>query len=163
MNSEAFGKIYQKYLDKLYRYMYFHVNQHRETAEDLVETVFLKAWKNINSYQTNGGSIQAWLYSIAHNTLIDYYRTQRSMVPLDETIIDTGKSIEEHLETEETQIKISKALSKLTDEQKQMIILKFIEGLAYREIEEITGKSQQALRALQYRALRELRKYLKQL
>lgn len=163
MNSETFAKLYQKYLDKLYRYMYFHVNQHRETAEDLVETVFLKAWKNINSYQTNGGSIQAWLYSIAHNTLIDYYRTYRPTGALDETVIDSGKSIEEHLETEEIQIKISKALHKLSAEQKQMIILKFIEGLAYREVEEIMGKSQEALRALQYRALKQLKKYLKHL
>lgn len=155
----AFGKLYLKYLDRIYRYIYFRVNQNRLEAEDMTQNVFFRAWDKLAEYE-NRGSFQAWLYRIAHNSVVDQYRT-KTHVRLDESFVDTGVPLEETLFAREELKALSQAMRNLTDDQKQVITLKYIEGMPTHEIAKIMNKKEQAVRALQSRALKRLRELLK--
>ena len=157
-DRDAFGKLYQKYLDKLYRYVYFRVGQDESMAEDIVHNVFLKAWANIKSF--GGGSFQAWVYTIARNTIVDHYRTSRPTIELSETIIDDAQIPEEHIGKRMQFEKIRKAFSYLTSEQQEVVTMRFINDMSHKEIAFVLGKKEDAVRALQYRALKELKKYV---
>ncbi len=160
-DREAFGKLYLKYLDNIYRYIYFRVNQDQPIAEDLAETVFFKAWENIKNFKEDGGTFKAWLYMIAKNTVIDYFRKPQKTVQLDENLVHQTDSLEEKLLKEHEIKDLNHALSYLTDEQKEVITLKYIEEASNEEIGKILNKNEDAVRALQHRALEKLRKLLK--
>lgn len=160
-DKNAFGQLYLKYLDGIYRYIFFRVGERKTDAEDLTETVFFNAWEHIGKYKTIEGNFRAWLYSIAHNTVIDYYRKEKYRIEsLEEYIPDERGSVEDailkKIETEE----VIAALNLLTQEQKDVIILRFIEDLSPKEIAKILKKNEEAIRALQYRAIKELQKIL---
>ncbi|MEE8372373.1 MAG: sigma-70 family RNA polymerase sigma factor, partial [Dehalococcoidia bacterium] len=131
-------------------------------AEDLTEEVFLKAWGAIGRYKWKGQPFTSWLYRIAHNHLVDYYRTKRQHedLQLQENILADDASIEEEVEGNATRQQILKAISSLPEQQQQVVIMKFIDDLDNREIEQIIGKSQGAIRVLQTRALATLRQRL---
>ena len=152
----AFGDLYGVYLDRIYRYVFYQVKD-KMTAEDITEEVFIKAWKAIRSCEGKEQTFSAWLYRIAHNQVIDVFRNQQKerTVEIESVadIHDTRKDIETGLAHRE----LLDNIADLPSNQKQVIILKFIEGLDNREIEQIMGKSQGAIRVLQMRALAELR------
>jgi len=156
---EAFGELYSIHLDRIYRYIFYQVND-RATAEDLTEEVFLKAWRSIGKFKWKGYPFSAWLYRIARNHAIDHFRTRQQHKSL-EWEFPTGDDGPE-LKAEEKQMNrlISEAISSLPEQQKQLIILKFIEGMDNREIEQIMGKNQGAIRVMQMRALATLRQKL---
>lgn len=158
-NRDAFGILYMKYLPAIYRYIYFRVNQNRQEAEDLAEAVFFKAWENLKIMKEENLNFRAWIYRVAHNSVIDHYRKGNRLVALDESV-STGQSVEEKIIEQDEKERLRGQLNRLTDEQKQVIILKFIEGMDNKRISEITGKNEEAIRALQYRALKELKKAL---
>lgn len=158
---DAFGKLYGIYLDRIYRYVFYQVED-QKTAEDLTEEVFLKVWWDIGSYRSNGNglSFSAWLYRIAHNHIIANIRTRQRQVPLDLeaslNVADPNWGAEMLL----TQEEVSELVSCLFPEQRQIIILKFIEGLDNSEIAKVTGKSQEAIRIIQMSSLATLRRRL---
>lgn len=156
--KEAFGRLYEVYLDRLYRYIFYRVGNNRELAEDLVQSVFVKAWEKLDTFQK--GSFQAWLYTITKHNIIDYIRAQKKQISLDETIADEKEAIEEGVHKKLEMQRIQHALKFLTVEQREIIILKFVEELPNQEIAKIVNKNETAIRALQYRALKELRKIL---
>lgn len=160
-NVEAFGELYGIYLDRIYRYVFYHVHS-RETAEDLTEEVFMKAWRKIGRYRWEGRPFSAWLYRIAHNHVVDHFRTSRRNVPLDMDIPSDNDQPEVELEQQQMRQMLSRALSTLPPQQKQIIILKFVEGCSNRMIEQVMGKSQGAIRVMQMRALSALRRRLKE-
>lgn len=160
-DRNAFGKLYLKYLDAIYRYIYFRVRQDRQTAEDLSETVFFKAWEHIKTFEEKEGTFKPWLYMIAKNTIIDYFRKPQKTVPLKESLPYDGDSIEEKLIKDHEVKDLKHALNLLTDEQKQVITLKYIEEMPNYEIAKILDKNEEAVRALQSRALKKLRDILK--
>jgi RNA polymerase sigma-70 factor (ECF subfamily) len=154
---EAFGNLYTLYLNPIYRYVFYHVRD-KMTAEDITEEVFIKAWKAIDSCKGKEQTFSSWLYRIAHNQMVDKLRsTQRRQAvevqtqSLPETT-DVERETEARLEWEKT----LEVVSCLPEKQKQIIILKFVEGMDNREIEKITGKSQNSIRVLQMRALNTL-------
>ncbi len=156
---EAFGELYGMYLDRIYRYIFYQVSD-KAMAEDLTEEVFLKAWRSIGKYRWRGQPFSAWLYRIARNHVIDHYRTNRQHQMLEDNILaDTGDP-EREAEGKQTQKQLLEAISTLPEQQRQVIIMKFIEDMDNREIEEATGKSQGAIRILQMRALAALRQTL---
>lgn len=155
----AFGELYSIFLDRIYRYVFYQVKD-RMTAEDLTEEIFLKTWKAIKSYKGKGQSFSAWLYRIAHNRVIDYYRTSREDATLETQTLVDASHLEHEVEDKQMQRELSKAISYLRPQQRQVIILKFIEGLDNYEIEQIIGKSQGAIRVMQMRALSTLRERL---
>lgn len=156
---EAFGEIYSIYLDRIYRYVVYQVDD-KMIAEDLTEETFIKAWEAIGKYKWKGQPFSAWLYRIAHNQVIDYFRTTRRDLTLKEELPAEAAEPEQEAEEKLGQQEMIKAISYLPAQQKQVIILKFIEGLDNPEIAQIMGKSQGAVRVMQMRALAALRQKL---
>ena len=164
-DKESFGLLYKKYMDKIYRYIYFKVGSSQYDAEDLTETVFFKAWNKIrnNGFKSEGnGTFKAWLYRIAHNAVIDYYRLKKPV----EAISDEYPLIDYTSDPETDALKksdfdaLNEALKLLTLQEKEVITMKFIDGMDNKEIEKILNKKDEAIRALQYRALKKLRRAL---
>jgi RNA polymerase sigma-70 factor, ECF subfamily len=152
-NFSAFGELYDIYLDRIYRYVFYQVKD-KMTAEDITEEVFLKAWKAIKSCKGKEKTFSSWLYRIAHNHMINTLRSMKKFTPLEEVeIIDPKGEVGAEIENQE----LLKTLDCLPENQKQIIVLKFIEGLDNREIGKIMGKNEGAVRITQMRALATLR------
>jgi len=156
---EVFGELYAIYLDRIYRYVFYQVKD-KMTAEDLVQEIFLKVWESLNSYNQKRASFSTWLYRIAHNHVIDYFRTRRLHQKIEDDIQDSVTGPEEDVEEMLMQKELSETISGLPPQQRQVIILKFIEGLDNREIAQIMRKREGAIRTMQMRALRNLRQKL---
>jgi RNA polymerase sigma-70 factor (ECF subfamily) len=163
-NSEAFGQLYDAYMERIYRFVYFRVED-QQTAEDITSQVFLKAWSNLDRFSFNRTPYLAWLYTIAHNAVIDHYRTRKVTAALD----DVQLSQQDHAEVVENEIDltaemktIKHALQTLTDDQQKVLTLKFIEGMSNTEIARHLGKREGAIRALQMRGLQALAKQLEE-
>lgn len=162
-DPEAFGKIYDLYFDKIFSYIYWRVGGSPET-EDLAEQVFLKALEAIDKYKWRGAPISAWLFQIARNLVADHYRTKaREPVRLErETIAveETTSSTEEITLEEIDRQSLREAIAKLTEEQQQVIILKFFASLSNLEVSKILGKTVGSVKSLQHRALTSLARIL---
>ncbi len=163
-NSEAFGQLYDAYMERIYRFVYFRVED-QQTAEDITSQVFLKAWSNLDRFSFNRTPYLAWLYTIAHNAVIDHYRTRKVTAALD----DVQLSQQDHAEVVENDIDLSaemktikEAMRTLTDDQQKVLTLKFIEGMSNTEIARHLGKREGAIRALQMRGLQALAKQLEE-
>jgi RNA polymerase sigma-70 factor (ECF subfamily) len=158
-DADAFGQLYDSYLDRIYRYIYFRITD-EATAEDLTSKVFLKAWENLNHYKPTSTPFIGWLYTIAHNAVIDHYRTHRPTTDLDE-VVELRAS--EPLPDEQVESKLEgetlrRALQRLTQPQRDVVSMKLLQGLSTDEIAKFVGKSAGAVRALQMRALQTLAK-----
>jgi RNA polymerase sigma-70 factor (ECF subfamily) len=158
-NIESFGEIYSIYLDRIYRYAIYQVRD-KATAEDLSEEIFWKAWRGLAKYRWDGHPFSAWLYRIAHNQIVDYFRTNRELKNIEVESLAGDTDPEQEVSRKQMERLLVSAVSSLPEQQRQVIILKFIEELDNREIEQIMGKKQGALRMLQMRALTTLRQKL---
>ena len=156
--------LYEEYYDKIARYAYVRIGN-KADAEDLAGEVFLKALASLKSYKERGIPIQAWLFRIAHNLVVDYLRkmTKRKTVPIDavQTVqIETGINpeivVEKNIELE----RVAKAMEQLTREQREVLSLRFFGGLTSREAGSILSKSDGAVREMQRAAIDKLRKLL---
>ncbi len=162
-NPEAFGKIYDKYLDRIYRFIFFRVSS-KEQAEDLSSQVFLKALEYLDE-KRKINNLQAFLYQIARNLIIDFYRDKKEVVSLDgeeakelqDNHLDISEEINTRLEIEKTK----KALREIRDEYKEVIILYYLEELSIREIAQILEKNKGNVRILIHRALKALREKIR--
>ena len=158
-NVEAFGELYTYHVRKIYRYVYYQVHE-KERAEDITQEVFLKAWKAIGSCKGKEKTFSSWLYRIAHNLIIDKLRKRQKQstreADLPEEIRDTSDGMEISLEQRD----LLKVIDVLSPNQRQVILMKFIEDMDNQEIAETMGKSTGAIRILQMRALETLRKTL---
>lgn len=156
---EAFGEIYEVCLNPIYRYVLYHVRD-MMTAEDVTEDVFIKAWKAIQSCKGRGRTFMPWLYRIAHNHTINVLKkTQKSVSLATETLVEADGP-EKQVAARFSRETLLDATGRLPPNQKQVIILKFIEGLDNREISEVMNKKEGAVRVLQMRALSRLRQQL---
>jgi RNA polymerase sigma-70 factor (ECF subfamily) len=163
-NPSAFSEIYARCQPAIYRYIFYRVND-AATAEDLTSEVFVRLVDKIDRFNYTGQPILAWLYTIARNLISDYLRRVQRLpptVPLDEQpeaqLSNPGWSAEVTL----TQQMLASALAHLTEEQRQVIILRFIEGMDSKTAAQIMDKSLGAIKALQHRALVALREILEQ-
>ncbi len=169
-DQEAFGRIYDLYVDKIYRYIYFKVIKigSKEEAEDLTSETFLKIWDYINREENIDieiGNPKALLYKIARNLVASFYRQGdwKKFVNLSGEFehIDDKQDIEEKIILDHEMSQIENALHYLKDEYQEAIILKYIEGFSDKEIAKILDKTIGAVRTLLYRALQELKEILK--
>lgn len=160
-DAEAFGDLYEQLLDDIYRYIYYRVSDHQE-AEDLTEQVFLKAWQNIAGYKVQSVPFKAWIYRIAHNTVVDYYRTSKELAALsNDTIASKAASDPEaQILSQEQSEQLEHALRRLSPNQQSVLILRFISGFATDEIAEVLDRNVGAVRVLQYRALKAMQALL---
>jgi RNA polymerase sigma-70 factor (ECF subfamily) len=160
-DREAFGALYDKHVVRVYRHIYYIVGRPAE-AEDLTAQAFLQAWEAIERYQIRGAPFVSWLLRIAHNLAVSYLRSKRESSELPETLVDVsrqGNPEQEVLRGADGE-RVREAILGLRDEQRQVIILRFIDDLEYREVAEIVGKSVAAVRVIQHRALNSLRKQM---
>ena len=163
-NSEAFGQLYDAYMERIYRFVYFRVED-QQTAEDITSQVFLKAWSNLDRFQFSRTPYLAWLYTIAHNAVIDHYRTRKVTTALDDVQLsqpDHSELVENEIDLTVEMRSVKTALQSLTDDQQKVLTLKFIEGMSNNEIARQLGKREGAIRALQMRGLQALAKQLEE-
>lgn len=157
---EAYGKLYATYLDRIYRYVFYQVRDEMK-AQDITQEVFIKAWKAIKSCGGKEQTFTPWLYRIAHNHTVDTFRKAHADLPLETANCNSTENIEQNAESSLEWHQVLKMVSGLPDQQRQIILLKFLEGYDNDEIERITGKRQGAIRAIQMRALTSLRQRMK--
>ena len=159
--EELLARLYDEYYDKIARYISIRLGNQAE-AEDLAGEVFLKALESLDSYQERGAPMQAWLFKIAHNLLVDHVRkvSKRKTIPIDTLEISDGVDLEETVERRLQSEKLSQALKQLTPAQREVIGLRFFAGLASNEVGKILGKSSGAVREMQSAAVKSLRKLM---
>ena len=162
-NINALARLYDHYEFKIYSYIYHRVGN-QAIAQDLTSQVFLRVLESIQQDRTWDTSFSGWLYRIAHNIVIDHYRrrgrsTQVSLdaVPGLVAHTDGPESAAERALTAEG---LRLAINRLTEEQAQVVTLRFLEGLSIAEVAEVMGKTEGSVKALQYRAVTSLRRLL---
>ena len=166
-NEPAFEELYQHYIVPIFRYIFFKVPSQKD-AEDLTQIVFLKAWQALPDFQKKTNPFSSWLYKIAKNIVIDYYKKKKE-ITLDKPIEDLKQIKDEKanpvkiIEQKEKAEILGQLIKQLSDDQQEVIILKFIQGLSNKEMAQLMQKSEEAIRALQYRGLKALREKLKKL
>ena len=156
---EAFGRLYSNHVERIYRYVFYQVRD-KMTAEDITEETFIKAWRAIGSCKGKEETFSSWLYSIAHNCTIDALRKRQKKVSIEMVPPAEISSPEPEIESELKRRELLEAIAYLPQNQRQVITLKFIEGLDNQEIGQVMGKNQGAIRVLQMRALATLRQRL---
>ncbi|MBN1258983.1 sigma-70 family RNA polymerase sigma factor [Candidatus Peregrinibacteria bacterium] len=156
-DTEAFGHIYDALVKPIYRYIYYRVDP--EIAEDLTEETFLKIWQNLKKYKKGSHPFSSWVFRIAHNLVCDYYRKHQPIDEMNENTPDPHDHLNpvKSMSVKLDGIRLRKALKKLPENYQQVIILKYINGLENPEIATAVGKSEGAIRTLQFRALAQLR------
>ena len=161
-DQAAFAELYERFLDAVYRYVYFRTAS-RLDAEDVTEQVFLQAWAAIDRFRWQGKPFVAWLYTLAHNLLVDRHRRIQPVLSLDDA--DLPIEIEHPGAAEELSRWIdadllANAVKRLTPEQQQVITLRFIHGYDSAQVAQLMNKREGSIRALQFRALQSLRREL---
>ncbi|MBX4191208.1 MAG: RNA polymerase sigma factor [Candidatus Doudnabacteria bacterium] len=160
-DSEAFGQIYDQYARQIHNFLLGKL-RHQQVCEDLVHTVFLKAWTNLKSYhQRTNVKFSTWLFQIANYTLIDYWRTKKPTAELVE--IENLADFATDPQLYEEYGYLWKAVSKLPLNYQTVLDLRFKRDLSVEETAEIMNKSSVGIRVLQHRALRALKNKLKEI
>jgi RNA polymerase sigma-70 factor (ECF subfamily) len=157
-DAGAFGELYDIHVDRIYRHIYYRVGNTGD-AEDLTQQVFINAWKAIGRYRKKSVPFSGWLMTISRNLMIDFYRERKEKVSLDERYEtasrDPGPERLAEINTEHR--KLLEAISRLPEEHRRVIVMKFIEDSGYREIAAALNKSEGAVRVMVHRALKDIR------
>lgn len=161
-NLEAMTTIYDTHYPAVFRYIHYRLRD-QVCAEDLAVEVFVRMVEHIKSYKLRGKPILAWLYTIARNLVADYFYEQSrgNALLLEETLVDSNHLQPAQLiENQQEKECLEKAMLNLTEEQRQLIWLRFIEEYEVTEVAKIMGKNERAIRSLQHRALAALNRVL---
>lgn len=155
-DPEAFGELYQLNVDRIYRYIY-HRTGNACDAEDLTEKVFYQALTHLPAYTDKGLPFAVWLFRIAHNLVANWHRdrSRTKLVSLDEVVM-VHHDVDGLERVEEANI-VRKAVSRLSPDRQQLLLLKFVEELPHAEIGKIMGRSEGAVKALLHRTLKTLK------
>ncbi len=160
IDPEAFGRLYERYVDRIYGYIYYRTGNHAD-AEDLTARTFFRALDNISTYVQRGLPFSAWLYRIAHNLVANWHRdrSRRKLVPLDnlEAAEPKRHGPEAHAEDYERYTALLAAIRRLPEDRQQLMLLKFVERLPNAEIGQIMGRTEGAVKSLYHRTLVALR------
>jgi len=163
-SAAACAALYDRHYDAVYRYCYFRLGD-EGAAQDLAGEVFVRMVARLDRFQARGRPLLAWLYTVARNLVADHYRQRKraAQVSLEGTLAlqpdgggDLGQEVDRTLMAQH----VASALRHLTEEQRQVIVCKFVEDLDNAEIARLMGKSEGAIKALQHRALGALRRTL---
>jgi RNA polymerase sigma-70 factor, ECF subfamily len=171
-NRDAFGTLYRRHVQSIYRYVYYRVGNHDDT-EDLTAKVFIRALKHVHNYNDRGIPFTAWLYRIAHNVVANHHRdnSRHPSVPFEDAEILNGLRAGDDIHQVDTDHKIDadrdrdrllRAIRKLPEERQSLIVLKFVEQKQNVEIGQIMNRSEGAIKSLYHRTLLQLREILDQ-
>jgi RNA polymerase sigma-70 factor (ECF subfamily) len=160
-DAEAFGRLFDHFHEPVYRYVAARVRRPSD-AEDLTQTVFVKALEALPRYEQRGIPFGGWLFRLARNVVIDHIRTHREHVDIVELLERPGHEVspEAQAVTRDQMDAVAAALAELTDEQRDAIALRFFAGLSAREAAEVMGKQEGTVRGVQFRAIAALRRRL---
>jgi RNA polymerase sigma-70 factor (ECF subfamily) len=157
----AVGELYDRYREQVFQYLYYRVGD-SQTAEDLTAEVFLRAMEALPRYRSQGTPFRAWLFQIARNLAVDHYRRagRRRHVVLTDRIPHQGATPEESVESRLTSARLYRALQRLKDSQREVIVLRFVVDLPIAEVAQALGRSEDSVKGLQRRGLKVLRQTL---
>jgi RNA polymerase sigma-70 factor (TIGR02952 family) len=157
--GEAFGALYDRYVDLVYRYVYYRVGAHA-VAEDLTSETFLRALRRMSVFTWQGKDFGAWLVTIARNLVLDHFKSSRYRLEVCTPDLSETDRWEEGPERAVldsfTHRALFAAIRKLGSEQQECVVLRFLHGLSVAETAQVMGKNTGAIKALQYRAVRSL-------
>lgn len=160
-DREAFSRLYDRYLNTVFRYIRFRVNS-RTVAEDLTQETFLRALRGVRGFTWQDRDPGAWLLAIARNLIVDHYRSlplRRELVTwdlYDTDLVDPQPDPEATVVDRLTSQTLREAIGRLRTEQRQCLILRFLRGLTVAETAALMARNEGAVRALQHRAVRRL-------
>jgi RNA polymerase sigma-70 factor, ECF subfamily len=161
-DERAFGELYDAYVDRIYRYILYRVND-PETAQDLTGEVFLRVVEALPNYEDREIPLLAWMYRIAYARVVDHYR-QNSRTGVHQNIDDVELSVEDDMDSDmisgHQQQQVRAAIKQLTEDQQQVILLRFVEGYNLQETADALGKTVGAIKVMQHRAIQSLTRLL---
>ena len=162
-DADAFGELYDRYVDQVYRYIAYRVGS-TQLAEDLTSETFLRALRRIGSFTWQGRDVGAWFVTIARNLIADHYKSGRYRMELTtDDVSEAAPALDgpeaEVLESMQNKV-LLEAIKKLNAEQQECVVLRFLQSLSVAETAAIMGKNEGAIKALQYRAIRTLGRLL---
>ena len=162
-DPEAFGALYERYVARIYRYIYYRTGN-QEDAQDLTSRTFYRALRKMPQYVDRGVPFTAWLYRIAHNVVANWLRDQsrKPVVALDSVVVMSAKAEDPDFlaEVGEERERILAAVSKLQEDRQELLTLKFLGELSNAEIGTVMGRSEGAVKSLYHRTLVALREEL---
>lgn len=157
--QEKFGEIYDKQIEKIYRFVFLKVSS-QEIAEDLTSEVFTRGWESFRDKKCDIKNMQAFLYQIARNLVVDHYRQkgQAQFVSTDALpLLEEGMGLEERIAQKLEFNDVRAALANINEDYREIIIWYYLDELSVPEIAKVLGKSEEAVRVQIHRALRVLR------
>lgn len=171
-SAEAFGKLYDAHAPRIYRFILLKTG-HKSDTEDLTHEVFLAAWRTIASYRAETSTpFKSWLYRIAANRVIDYYRTAKKHLSLTdileggtvpvELVSSAHHTLQNALHHQFEMQTIMNAMQQLTEDQQTILIMRYVEDLSPSEIAHTLGKTSGSVRLIQHRALKQLKSIMEQ-
>jgi len=157
-DAEAFAPLYERYMPRVYRYLAARVGS-PETAADLTQTVMVKAWRSLASYQPERGAFASWLFQVARNAAADERRRSgnRATSELDETFVDGQLTPQADVELQDRQRRLRAAIATLDQERQELLALRYAAGLSTTDIAPLVGKSPEAVKKTIWRTIRYLR------
>lgn len=162
-DPEAFGALYERYVARIYRYVYYRTGS-RQDAEDLTARTFYRALRRLPHYVDRGAPFGAWLYRIAHNLMVNWLRdrSRQPVVALDTVSPTTGERHDPQAlaEIEDERRHLLERVHKLPPDRQELLILKFVEGMSNADIGLVMGRSEGAIKSLYHRTLVALREEL---
>ncbi len=155
-DPRRFRTLYERYANSMYRYIFVHV-QDRPTAEDLTSQVFLQALEHLPDYRPTG-SFSAWLFTIARNSLRSYFRKPHPALSLDEEmdVVSANGELLDFIEQREQIVHLISLLELLEEDKRELLRLRYASGLTYREIGEVVGRAEGAVKMAIHRVLDDL-------
>lgn len=161
-DAQAFAVLYDRYFERVYRYVWYRVRDEQET-EDITSEVFFRTLRAMPRYEPRQPFL-AWVYRIARNAVIDRARAQRPRLSFEDALahpgVDRVVDPDAEILATDRRARLRSAIAKLTPEQQEVVVLRFIEGLSTDEVGQVMGKRAGTVRGLQFRALQSLRKYI---
>lgn len=162
-DRSAFAKLYDRYVDVVFRYVLFRVGD-RELAEDVTSETFLRALRRIGSVSYQGRDVGAWFVTIARNLVLDHVKSSRFRLEVATAEVDDTKPAESGPEQQvlsrATRSALLECVRQLGDDQRECIVLRFLQGLSVAETAKVMARNEGAVKALQHRAVRRLAQLL---
>lgn len=157
-NLEHFGLLFDAFHQKIYRFVYFRTH-HKETAEDITSQIFTKALERITTFNPSKGGFATWLYQIARNSIIDFYRSRKETENIDDAWdIADNTSIERDVDTRQQLEKVRSYLQTLPAQQRDIVLMRVWDDLSHKEIASVLGISEASVKMTFSRVLAKLHK-----
>ncbi|MAZ29850.1 hypothetical protein CL655_01040 [bacterium] len=154
-DRDEFAFLYEKYVDKIFNYFWYRVGHDRDVAEDLTQEVFVRAYKHLDKFQIRKTSYASYLLTIAHNVLVNYYRSPKP-ISIESTGVDVPEEIWSDIETKDNLRSMWRAIQHLPLNERDMLYLKYQKGYKVKDIAKIVGKSENAVKLTLSRARKKL-------